>query len=169
MALKYFTAALLLISCSFASSDVSSYPAVLSSIQNELPHHGILKKTGRFVYVDVDDEYIHKLITFIENDGFEKPPYFGNSELVGAHITVIYSDEVEKYGIDEIQECGEKIDFTPKECKIVHPPNWHKIDEVYFVAIESPRLDQIRKKYGLPKSEYEFHITIGVKPKTKAA
>ena len=84
--------------------------------------------------------------------------------LVGAHITVMYSDEIKKYGVERIQECGETIYFIPKECQIVHPPKWQEIDEVYFVVVEAPELDRIREKYRLPKRKYEFHITIGVKP-----
>jgi hypothetical protein len=56
-----------------------------------------------------------------------------------------------------------------KGCKVVHPPKWKEMDEVYFVEVESPELDRLRKKYGLPKREYEFHITIGVKPKVAQA
>jgi len=156
---------LMLFCHSCIAQEAPSCPKVLHYVQDQLPHCGILKKSESFVYVDVDDEYIHKLITFIQKDGFEEPPYFVNSDSVGAHITVMYEDEVKKYGIGEIQECGEKIYFTPKECKIVHPPRWQEMDEVYFIVVEAPELDRIRKKYGLTKKEYDFHITIGVKPK----
>ncbi len=135
----------------------------LNYIQTHLPNYGVLKESAGFVYVDVDDEFIHQLVTFIQEDGFEEPPYFGNADLIGAHITVMYPDEVKNYGIGEIQEAGEIIYFTPIECKVVHPPQWKEIDEVFFVVVEAPQLDQIRKKYGLPKREYDFHTTIGVK------
>ena len=77
----------------------------------------------------------------------------------------MYPDEIKKYGIKKVKECGDVISFVPQTCQVVHPPKWKEIDEVYFVVVEAPQLDQIRKKYGLPKREYDFHITIGVKPK----
>jgi hypothetical protein len=76
-----------------------------------------------------------------------------------------YPEEMTKYGVKEIKECGEMISFVPTRCQVVHPPRWKKVDEVYFVVVEAPQLDKIREKYGLPKREYDFHITIGVKRK----
>lgn len=137
---------------------------ILSFTQNQLAATGTLKSSNGFVYVDVDDDYIHKLIKFIQPYGFEEPPYFGNPGLVGAHITVIYPDEAEKYALGELKECGETITFKPKGCMTVQPPNWEEVTEVYFLVVNAPKLDKIRKKYELPKREYDFHITIGVKP-----
>lgn len=140
------------------------YP-VLDYVQDNLSHRGVLRKSGDFVYVDVDDDYIDELIGLIE--GFEEPPYFGREDLVGAHISVIYRDEVKKYQIGSIEECGQLIDFVPKECLVVRPPHWKEMDEVYVIVVEAPELERIRMKYGLPKGKYPFHITVGVKPKMK--
>lgn len=151
------------------AQEPSSCHQILTYIENHLPLCGILKKSGDFIYVDLDDEYVHKLIPFIEKDGFQAPPYFGSSDLVGAHITVIYPGEVQKYKIENFKECGEKICFSLKACQIVHPPRWEGIDEIYLIVIDSPELDKIRQKYGLPEKEYNYHITIGVKPKVAHA
>ncbi|MBS3904290.1 MAG: hypothetical protein KGZ39_03065 [Simkania sp.] len=161
---------MLLACCNCIARDAPSCSRVLDYINKQLPHCGVLKESNGFVYLDVTDDYIHKLISIIQENGFEEPPYFGSSELVGAHITVVYQNEAKKYGVGEIQEQGETICFTPKGCKVVHPPHWQEVDEIYLVVIEAPELDRIRKKYGLPRREYDFHITIGVKPKAiKAA
>lgn len=143
-----------------------SCPKILDYAKKHLPGEGILKSTQNFVYVDIDDAYIHDLISFLKEDGFEEPKYFGTSDLVGAHITVIYPDEIKEYGAKGIAECGEKIPFAPKECKIAHPPQWEDNESVYFIVIDAPELDQIREKYGLPFRAHDFHITIGVKPAT---
>lgn len=157
---------IVLLSTSFGKEVSSpSSTAILNHIETHLPHFGILKNLNGFVYVDLEDEYIHQLISFIQEEGFQEPPYFGDSRLVGAHISVIYSAESAKYGMEEIEECGERISFTLQNCQIVHPPSWKEIDEVYLVAVQAPELDAIRKKYGLPKKKHDFHITIGVKPK----
>lgn len=166
---KFFVAALLFIThCCFAHEPPFS-EAILNYTQNNLPNCGTLKAENGFVYVDVDDKYVHDLIQFIEKSGFQKPPYFGESDLVGAHITVIYPDEMKKYNLDQISESGTTIHFDPIECKLLTPPNWKEIDQVYCILINSPQLDVIREKYGLPTREYKFHITIGVKPVTKEA
>jgi len=162
--IKYIFFALISISNLCIAWEAPENSKVLEYVDSNLPHYGVLKNSGGFIYVDVDDEYIHHLVSFIQDAGFEEPPYFGREGLVGAHISVIYHDEMTKFMIDEIQECGQVISFTPKSCDVVHPPKWSEIDEVYFIVVDAPQLDQIREKYGLPKREHEFHITIGVKP-----
>jgi len=134
---------------------------IIDYIHENLPNYGVLKQSDGFVYVDLDDEYVHSLISFIEEEGFQEPPYFGDSTLVGAHITVIYPHEMT--GANQIKECGEVIEFTPQQCQVVHPPRWKKVDEVYFITVDCPQLDKIRERYHLPKREYPFHITIGIK------
>lgn len=147
------------------SFSVPQCVVILRYVEENFPCRGVLKISHGFVYVDLDDKYVHKLITFLTQDGFKEPPYFGNTDLVGAHITVASPEETERYRLKEIQECGDVIPFTLKRCEVVHPPKWKEIDELYLIVVESPELDKIRKKYGLPKQEYDFHITIGVKPK----
>lgn len=158
--IKYLILVLVFISQS-TFTEAPQDQEILHYSQTELPHMGILMNSGGFVYVNVDDEYIHHLVKFIEKEGFEEPPYFGK-DLVGAHITVMYPREIKEYGIEEIYETGTPISFQLKECQIVHPPNWKEIDKVYFITVEAPELDRIREKYRLPKREYDFHITIGV-------
>ncbi len=163
--LRSFCIALIAICCNCDAQDAPSCPTILNYIQKNLAHSGVLKNSNGFVYVDVDDAYIQELVTFIQKEGFVQPPYFGSPDLVGAHISVIFPDEMKQYGVERVEECGEKIEFVPKECEVVHPPKWEGIDEVYFVVVEAPELDRIREKYGLPKRKYDYHITIGVKPK----
>lgn len=162
---RYFMFLFLLASCCGFAQEKSTCQEILSFIQAELPREGILKSSDGFVYIDLDDDYIHQLVQFIQKEGFEEPPYFEEPYGVGAHLTVIYPAEVINYGISDVQECGERIEFIPTGCQIVRPLRMEGIDQVYFVVVYAPRLDQIRAKYGLPKREYDFHITIGVKKK----
>jgi hypothetical protein len=143
-------------------------PQIIEFAQKNLPHCGVLKMSNGFVYVDVDDAYVHDLVGFIQDQGFEEPPYFGKVYSAGAHISVMYKDETAQYGIQKIDECGQKICFTLKSCQVVHPPTWKEIDEVYLIVVDAPELHRIRKKYGMPRG-YAFHITIGVKPKVEKA
>jgi hypothetical protein len=167
--LRYTFLVLVSVCAQCFAQQVAHCPQVIDYAEHKLPHCGVLKMTKTFVYVDLDDAYIHSLIPFIQEEGFQEPPYFGNPYTEGAHISVVYPDEMEKYGIKKIPECGELIYFTPKACKIEHPPKWKGIDEVYFIVVEAPQLEMIRKKYGLPLQNFDFHITIGVKPKKAKA
>jgi len=138
-------------------------PQIPDTAIAQYPCFGVLKENADgFVYLDVDDDFIHELVHFIEPDGFVEPPYFGKTELVGAHISVMYVGE-ERMG--NIAECGQVFSFTPLECKIVQPPRWDGVESAFLIEVSSPELDQLREKYGLEKYEFGFHITVGIKPK----
>ncbi|MBX7066223.1 MAG: hypothetical protein K1X28_03225 [Parachlamydiales bacterium] len=114
-----------------------------------------------FVYLDLDDAFVHDLVKYIEPDGFVEPPYFDKTGLIGAHISVFYAKEAPQ-GL--IEELGQTYSFTPTHCMAVQPLHWDGIEEVYIIEVESPELDALRAKYGLQPWEFGFHITIGVKP-----
>jgi hypothetical protein len=160
----------LLFSTGCANQQPESCQKILKYAQENMPACGVLKMNHKgFVCVDVDDDYIHDLILFIEQEGFVEPPYFDGDGLYGAHISVMYESEVKKYGIKEVEEVGEIIPFTLKGCQIVHPRGWKQMDKVYVIVVDAPELAKIRKKYGLPESKHPFHITIGVKQKIAQA
>lgn len=146
---------------------------IINYVHRYLPHHGTLKRSGSFVYVDLDDAYIHGLVPLIDEKGFEEPPYFAWCERavavgrhvvgVGAHITAIYPEEIGEEV--EIHEIGERITFRPLQCHIVRPPRsgWREAEEACVLVVDAPRLRQIRAKYGLPPELHKQHITIGVR------
>lgn len=141
---------------------VSATAQIPESAIAQYPCWGTLRESADgFVYLDIDDNYIHQLIHFIEDDGYEEPPYFGQPELVGAHISVVYAKE-ERVG--KIAEEGRVIHFTPLSCRTVQPPNWEGIDRVYMIEVDAPELDLIRANLGLPKFAFGYHITVGIKP-----
>jgi len=166
---KYFIVLILLSSCTNADTKESTCSKILNFAEHKLPQYGILKSQNGFLYVDVDDKYVYNLIPFLEKEGFEMPPNFGKKDLVGAHIMVASAYETNRHGIRSVNELGEKIDFTLKGCSAVQPPQGQGIDEVYFIFVDAPVLDQIRKKYGLPEKEYDYHIAIGVKQEAEKA
>ena len=134
---------------------------VIDFIDNHLLRQGPLKFESDFVYVELDDNYIHHLAPFLSDQGFIAPDYC-EGDKVGAHITVIYPEEIKLFGIDSIAEINEPISFTIKECQIVYPRK--SFESAYLIIVESPLLDEIREAYGVGKKEYAFHITVGVKP-----
>jgi Swiss Army Knife, 2H phosphoesterase domain len=147
---------------------------VLSHVERELPHEGTLRQVGCFVYVDLDDGYIHQLIRLISEEGFEEPPYFEPTEKaasigshiigVGAHISVMYPDEISEDTV--IEEAGEVVSFGPVRCHVVRPPRSGRMgiaDEAYVLVVDAPRIRQIREKYGLTPEGHKLHITIAVR------
>lgn len=135
---------------------------IIQVVEQQMPLSGELRNCNGFIYLDVDDAYIHRLIDLIDLPGFEEPPYFGDG-LVGAHISIFYQDD----GIENVEELGQTFTFVPKECITVKPGKWEGVEEVYCLRVESPELDQLRAKYGGSKSHHPLHITIAVNYKSK--
>jgi len=158
--------------CSFSLiASAPSYDKIADYIFDHLDTVGTLEQDRYgFVYVNLDDDFIFKLYDLIEDQGFVPPPYFGHSEMHGAHISVIYPGEVQHYKIGKVTEVGNEIKFCCKKSEIVQPKNWRGVSDAYVIEVEAPSLAKIRKKYGLPKAAHKFHITIGIKrPLAKAS
>ena len=64
---KYLS--LILISSVSIAQETASGPSILDYIQKNLPCEGTLKNLGGFVYLDLDDRYVHELIQFIKEEG----------------------------------------------------------------------------------------------------
>jgi hypothetical protein len=139
-------------------------------IQTNLSTSGALKqnRSDGYVYLDIDDDYIHKLIQFIANSGYEEPPYFKRAGAIGAHVSVIYPSEIKKYNIGRISEAGQDYPFKVVGCLVTHTPDSQEYDSSYVLLIKAPALDAIRAKYGIPATELGLHITIGIKSMASA-
>lgn len=138
----------------------SSWQEVVDYARINLPLEGTLvTKENGFIYVKVDDEYIHTLFPMLrlEAEGFKEPPYFRSAEATGAHISVIYEDE---NVIPE--EIGQKFSFELDQIVIVQAS---RTAQYAVLQVTSPELEMLRQKYGLsPKLHgHEFHISIAKK------
>ena len=114
-----------------------------------------------FLYLDIDDEYIHQLFPLLQNQQAKKPDYFGEKS-VGAHVTVIYPKENKIINRNDLDQ---EHHFIIEE--IVTAELGEKI--YYILLVDSPSLLQLRRRYNLSdKLSFKgysigFHITIGVK------
>jgi len=141
-----------------SSSEVRTKYAQLKDVKLK----GVLKKTkDNYVYLNISNDVINGLISLIDHDEVEKPPYDLKSfNSVGAHISVIGTSEYKDNDLENIKEVGQEFNFTFKNIK-------DEMKKVYFVQVDAPELKKLRTKYGLPKliDGHEFHITIGVEKK----
>ena len=138
-----------------------SWHSVVEYAKTTLPQEGVLiQKSDGFVYLKVDDQYIHALLPLLnlQSQGFKEPPYFRKNDSPGAHISVFYSDEIEH----PLKEKGRFFPFELKNIVIVSP---RRGIQYAVLQVESPALEQLRKKYGKPSKlhGHEFHITLGKK------
>ena len=136
---------------------------VVQWAKDNLPQTGVLREEKHgFIYLKVDDDYIIRLFPMLHPGGYSKPPYFRRFDSPGAHISVFYVDERKQTG--GIKEIGQRYSFTITGLASV-PPQSH---EYIVLEVESPGLEELRKKYGLSPllKEHKFHITIAKKKRT---
>ena len=133
----------------------------LIKVARNLPNIGVIKNYNDFVYLAIDDGYIHSLFPLLNDKEVEKPDYFSIG--IGTHISVIYPDEMKNPQI----ELDRQIDF-----QIVELLKAETIDAIYYVLrVSSPELIQIRKmnnlgeKLNLNGYIIDLHTTIGKKSK----
>jgi hypothetical protein len=136
-------------------------------IAKSLPNKGVLKKKANgYVYLDISNDYIFKIFPHLILDGHLRPTQsFGSEE--GAHITVITDQE--NCPVEE--EIGQEFTFEVRELRFVE--TWstsgsygqykHHTGDRWMIAVESPELEALRMRYGLPPliENHDFHISIG--------
>lgn len=141
----------------------ASWQQLVDYARQHLAMHGQLQmKPDGFVYLKVDNNYIHTLYPLLElsQEGYRKPPYFRSHDALGAHISVFNSNE-------HIQpkEIGQTFPFEVKDIIIVHT---NKNTSYAVLRVYSPELEKLRNKYGLDSKlqGHEFHITLAKKTRS---
>lgn len=68
----------------------------LSNVIAELSCVGMIKSTETgYIYIDIDDAFIHRVFDLISDLNFKKPNYFtAGKNHIGAHISVAYAEEI---------------------------------------------------------------------------
>ncbi len=92
---------------SFSYQDIDN-PKLFKHAKNKLPLSGILKQNalGTYYYLKVHDDFIFELLPLINATNLSAPDYFQPACNIGAHISVIYPEEMplEKIKIDELEQ-----------------------------------------------------------------
>lgn len=127
-----------------------------------LSFEGQVKQDKNYLYLKVDDGFIHLSYPFIKTLQILKPDYFSDrKKQMGAHISIIYPEEkayIQKKFIDSVH-C-----FTLGAIKSL------KLGKKIFHAfqVQSESLSEIRRQHQLPnqlkfRGQYvPFHLTIGI-------
>lgn len=134
----------------------------------EVALEGVLRQSkDGFVYLDINYNVPEAFRSMIPVDDL-KDPASASDKYVGAHISVMHSDEI---GKKKIEELGDKFEFFVKGVETVKPDGWEEVNRVYFITVDSPDLEKLREKYDLPAKykDHNFHITVAVATNEKEA
>ncbi len=153
-----------------------SNPELVDSINSSFECVGkvvVLREPKLYVYLDLNDDFIFKLLPLLNLDNMVPPSYFPDSmdqnkafikKPIGAHISIIYDNEATT--TDNIDIALEGQEFVFKVSTLLQG-NVFEDAVTYALKIESPELLAIRKQYQLSDVlDYKgfklpLHITIG--------
>ena len=122
---------------------------------------------GVNIYVDFVQSYLERLKNII---GDEYDVYIKNQQNRDHghyHITVInvmeYNKLSQNLGMDKfVNSLESAFDFEFDDLKFMGIGTAEKAgNRAYFIVVRSDKLQEVRKKYGLP--EQDFHVTLGFK------
>lgn len=176
---KFFVIVVLttsLFSPAFAADyQVENQPQVIETVV-QLQQKGILKqKDNGYLYVEVSRDFIAEALPLINAPGKIVPPqHYTSKKGIGAHISVMYENELILNEIWEIKELGQEFTFTVMELRTVKLNKDNKMQKLWLLAVAAPELEKLRESYGLSSrlKNHDFHITIGTqvpgKPQVKA-
>lgn len=119
-----------------------------------------------WLLLSVPNAVVRGLFDALAEPGIELPVRPNGS--LNAHVSVLTPEEVKQIGGPEkITERGHSFKYTLGAVKCVKPRNYDGISKVWYVAVNSPELQAVRKSYGLSPmpndNKHEFHITIAVR------
>jgi len=141
---------------------------LLNYAKQVLPNHGHLMKlsseSGPYYYLKIPDDFILKLFPFLSEENFSVPDYFDSPEAIGAHISVMYDNEMptDLNSSFNSAEMGKIFHFEPIDIYRIEIFN----KELIALIVSSPTLEALRHQYGLKsKLNYRgllvpFHITL---------
>lgn len=133
----------------------------LSETLINLPTEGKVKQAvNGFLYLDIDDRYIHEIFPLLKQSNLQKPDYFSmETNFIGAHISIIYPDELIEVKTDLI---GKQYAFTINGLFFTEILN----TRYFALKVQAPGLLAVRAQYALPEQlkiygyHIDFHITI---------
>lgn len=127
-----------------------------------------LSRSG-WILLTVPNAIVRGVFDAMDEPGLEMPPS-GPDGSLNAHISVIRPEELEQVGGgDKVSERGHMFRYNLGPVKTVNPGGWPEMAKVWFIEVNSPELQNLRKSYGLSAlpndNKYKFHITIAVRRK----
>jgi hypothetical protein len=158
--------AMVFVSFSHACGDyqVEFQPKVLEQAI-KIEQRGILKqKENGYLYVEVSNDFISKILPFIDAPGRIVPPrHYVSKKGIGAHISVMYENEQIESEIWEIKEIGKEYSFEVMELRTIKLNKDGRVKKLWLLAVDAPDLEDLRMRYGLTSKlkGHDFHITIG--------
>jgi hypothetical protein len=143
---------------------VGGMPSLSYSLAGKL----YVSKSG-WLLLSVPNALVRGAFDALDEPGVELP--MNSDGLLNAHISVMRPEEVQQLGgADKVTERGHSFRYTLGPVEEVVPSGWKEMSKVWYIRVNSPALQDLRRSYGLsprPRdNDFAFHITIGRRRKS---
>jgi hypothetical protein len=139
---------------------------ICTHARSALPQKGILRQDSEgLVYLELPDSFITDLFPLIRDEQCEPAPLY-YLEPSPAHIAVMLPHEwAQRKGWGELEELENTFSFEIISLFSLKPKRWPGVENVYFLNIRSPELENFRKRNLLPSRirGHEFHVAIALR------
>lgn len=132
-------------------------------IAASLNTEGAMQQRGDYCYLNIDDRFIHQLYPLLAHyERIEKPDYFTEPNPIGAHISVIYPEEMVRALPSQMDE---KHLFSVSGLIKAQ----YGTKDYFMLSVIAPSLSAFRQlQYLAPRpiwkrQEIMFHITVGIR------
>ena len=141
---------------------------VLQAVKNLDTRGTLTEDKNGMVYLNLDNDWIHKALTVLHDYGFVRPPFFVYPPVpLGAHIKIVTRAEAEKYEVfrerDNIGHLlGKTVNFEVVTAHVSYPRiKKYGIEARYKIRVKSPELSEIRQELtGLRTGPNNGHFVI---------
>lgn len=131
----------------------------------------LIASDSGWILLEVPNALVRGVFAALDEPGVELPPGHKGGPLC-AHVSVMREEELASIGgAKKVSEIGKRFRYQLGPLKRVTPLGWDDMATVFFLAIESPELKELRRSYGLPPLpmrngvELKFHCTVAVRRK----
>jgi len=136
----------------------------------DLPREGrIGQQPSGMVFLDLDDAWIYNLASLLSQYGYELPPYFYPPHPVGAHITIVTTEEARDAQSPIQVEVGRRVEFKVSKARVSFPrKESYGLEARFKVWVESEELEALRRAAihrAPPRGG--FYIVVGVRRLSK--
>ena len=121
------------------------------------------------IYLDLDNDWIYKVVEVVSNYGYEVPPFFNYWEGgEGAHIKIAEKDEIKGESVQAV--LGRKVHFEVVRAYASFPNlKTYGLENIFKINVQSAELDNIREeltgKRTAPNGKF-FFIVVAVRHMT---
>ncbi len=144
-----------------------SCPHLLRALPSLAITGRVRQNSTGLIYLEVEEKIVEQILPYIREKGHERGHEKGIEKVAsGTRIALVLPKEyATRRGFKEKFEEGQEIAFTVTGCFSLEPALWPEMERVWYLTLDCPKGEELRKSYLLPArmNSHPFFLTVAVK------